>query len=348
MAGGGAGRRVGRSAPACAAPVAALTCAALVAALACAPAAAAGTVSRVGSIALPGVKGQLDHMALDEAGQRLFVAALGNHTVEVVDLRTARRVRSLTGFREPQGLGFLPSPPRLFVACGGDGRVAVLDAESFQPLRDLRLGHDADNVRVDDAARRVIVGFGAGGLAVLDAASGDSVATIALAAHPEAFECEEEGPRIFVNVPESHEVTVVDRDLGRAVGHWPLEGSGANFPMAFDRVGSRLFLGCRRPAELVVLSTATGGRLDSVATEGDVDDLAYDVRSHTLLASCGAGFLDVIDVPIAGGLHVRARIPTESGARTSLLDAARGRLYLAVPAQPGRPAEIRIYELARE
>src|SRR5689334_20757187 len=70
----------------------------------------------VQTIALPGVEGRIDHMAVDLKDERLFVAALGNNTVEVVDLRAGKRVRSIPGFHEPQGVGFAPEFNKLFIA----------------------------------------------------------------------------------------------------------------------------------------------------------------------------------------------------------------------------------------
>ena len=137
----------------------------------------------VQSIALSGVEGRIDHMALNANGQLLFVVALGNNSVEVLDLRSGRRVRSITGFREPQGIGFVASPPRLFVASGGDGSVSMLDADSFRVLRTIPLGDDADNVCVDSAGSRVYVGFGSGGLATLDAATGGCFSRCRTAPH---------------------------------------------------------------------------------------------------------------------------------------------------------------------
>ena len=301
----------------------------------------------VQTIALPGVEGRIDHMASDPVTQRLFVVALGNNTLEVVDLRSGRRVRSLPGFSEPQGVGFVPSPPRLFVANGGDGSVAVLEADSFRVLRRIRLGDDADNVRVDEAARRVYVGFGSGALGVLDAVDGDGLGRVELPAHPESFQLEEGGRRVFVNVPQSGEVTVVDRTRGQVVGHWDLAGAHANFPLAVDPARRRLFVGCRNPAAVLVLSAETGRRLAKVPIDGDADDLFFDGRTRRLYASCGAGFIDILKVPDAGPPETLARVPTAAGARTSLFDAARERLYLAVPHRGTQEAEIRIFEVAR-
>jgi DNA-binding beta-propeller fold protein YncE len=284
---------------------------------------------------------------LDASGQRLFVVALGNNSVEVLDLRTGQRVRSLTGFTEPQGVGFVPSPPRLFVSNGGDGSVWVLDASSFRVLRKLRLSDDADNIRVDASARRVYVGFGSGALGVLDAATGDSLARVELPAHPEAFQLETGGSRVFVNVPESGEVSVVDRRSGEVADHWSLGDAHANFPMALDPAGRRLFIGCRRPAVVLIIDAASGKRLAEVPIDGDTDDLFFDARTRRLYASCGAGFIDIVAVPDSGATWSLGRIPTAVGARTSLFDEAHGRLYLAVPHRGAQAAGVRTFEVAR-
>ena len=308
---------------------------------------AAQVLRQIKTISLPGVQCRIDHMALDANGQRLFLVALGNNTVEVIDLRAGRRIRSLTGFSEPQGVGFVASPPRLFVADVGDGSVSMLDAISLKRLKQIPLADDADNVRVDAAAQRVYVGFGNGGLATLDAATGDVLGRVILPAHPESFQLAGEGPRVFVNVPGSGEVAAIDRTKGVVVAHWPLGDAQANFPMGLDPAGNRLFIGCRRPAEVLVLDATSGKQLGELAIAGDTDDLFFDVHTSRLFASCGAGFLDVIDAPAAGALHEVGRIPTAAGARTSLFDAASRRLFLAVPHRGAQAAEVRIFAVAQ-
>jgi len=304
-------------------------------------------VRQVASIPIPGVEGRIDHMALDESGQRLFVVALGNNTVEVLDLRAGRRARSLSGFREPQGVGYVAVPPRLFVANGEGGSCIMLDGRTLEVLRTIRLGDDADNVRVDSSARHVDVGFGGGALATLDAATGEVLGRSELPAHPEAFDWAPGGSRIFVNVPEADEVVVLDRARGSVVEHWKLRGAHANFPLAIDVAGGRLFLGCRQPAAVVVLDMASGKALATTPIDGDADDLFYDAASRRLLASCGAGLLDVLDVPPGGAPRVLARVSTAPGARTCLFDPVSRRLFLAVPHRGEQPAEVRVYEVAR-
>jgi len=300
----------------------------------------------VQTIALPGVEGRIDHMALDSHGGRLFVAALGSNALMVVDVRAGRRIRSVTGFHEPQGVGFVASPPRVFVSNGGDGRVAVLDADSYRTLRTVQLGDDADNVRVDVSAGRVLVGFGTGGLATLDAATGELLGRIELPGHPEAFQLQSARPRVFVNVPDSNQVDVVDRVRQAVVARWRLD-SQANFPMALDSAGHRVFVGCRKPAQLVVLDSETGRKLATLPIDGDVDDLYFDTRSHWLFASCGSGFVDVIEASSGGSPRLVVQTPTAAGARTSQFDPAMRRLYVAVPHRGARIAELQVFEVAQ-
>lgn len=302
-------------------------------------------VRLVASIPLPGVGGRLDHLALDRARHRLFVAALGNGTVEVLDLRANRRSRTLPGWHEPQGVCFVPSSDRLFVA-DADGRCVLLDGQSLTPLRTVRLSGDADNLRWDEKAGRVLVGFGEGGVVALDARSGDSLAAALLPSHPEAFQLEPRGDRIFVNLPGSREVAVLDRSLHATRERWALPpGEGLNFPMALDTARGRLLVGCRRPGRLLQLDTRSGRTMGSLPLCDDADDLFFDAPGGRLYATCGEGFLDVFALQ-AGQLVHLSRVRTAPGARTGLLVPEEGRLYLAVPHRGTQRAEIRVYDLA--
>jgi DNA-binding beta-propeller fold protein YncE len=243
-------------------------------------------------------------------------------------------------------VGYVETPPRLFVTNGGDGSVSVLDGDSLRLTKIIQLGEDADNVRVDEARSHVCIGYGGGGLATLDAASGELRGRASLPAHPEAFQLESSGTRVFVNVPGSAEVCVIDRAGGVVVAHFGLAGARANFPMALDSSGHRVFVGCRRPAMLVVLDDQTGKKIAEAPIDGDADDVYFDSGTQRLIASCGAGFVDVVQAPAAGALRVMSRVPTAAGARTSLFDRANRHLYVAVPHHGAQAAEIRVFEVA--
>jgi len=299
---------------------------------------------QTGTIPLPGVKGRLDHLAVDTAGGRLFVAALGNNSVEVLDLAARRRVHSITGFSEPQGVLYVPELHRLFVANGGDGRVLVFEGDSFQPAGEVRLMKDADNLRYDPATRHVWVGFGEGGLAEVDAADGRLLGRVHIDAHPESFQLESRGPRIFVNVPNAGHVAVVDRTRREVFARWALPAAGGNFPMALDEETGRLFVGCRRPPEVLVLDIDTGRIVRRFACPGDADDLFYDAARKRLYVSGGDGALAAFQREKEDTFRSLGSLDTASGARTSLWVPELNRLFLAVPREGIREAEVRIYE----
>ena len=183
---------------------------------------AAGPLKRVQVIRLPGVEGRIDHLGVDVPGQRLFVSALGNNTLEVLDLKQGAVAHTVKRLREPQGVAFAPDMGRVFIGNGGGGTCDILDGKTFAPLGRVPDLEDADNVRYDAAARRVYVGYGGGALCVIDAASGKRLGEVRLAGHPESFQLEKSGSRIFVNVPSAGQIAVVDRVKRTVAATWPV------------------------------------------------------------------------------------------------------------------------------
>jgi DNA-binding beta-propeller fold protein YncE len=297
------------------------------------------------TILLPGVTGRFDHFALDIKGHRLFVAALGHNTLEAIDLAAGERLQSITGLGKPTGVLFLPDRNQLFVACGDDAAFKVFDRGSFHPVKNITGLDDADNVRYDAKEGLIYLGYGAGALAVIRAATADKIAEIKLAGHPESFQLEKTGSQIFVNVPDAKHIAVVNRERRAVVTTWPMEEFQANFPMALDEADHRLFVGCRNPARLVVFDTATGKKVADLAISGDIDDLFYDAARRRLYASCGEGFVDVIAQLDMNRYERREQIATAPGARTAYFDPERSEFYLAVPERRAQKAEIRVFEV---
>jgi len=308
------------------------------------PLAGQAPLALVGTIDLPRVEGRIDHLAFDAATQRLFVAALGNNTVEVLDLKSGTHVKSLTGFREPQGIAVVPDAKLVAVANGQGEGVQTLDASDFHPVRTIRLGDDADNVRYEPATKRLFVGFGSGALAAIGAADGKVLGEAKLAGHPESFQLERLGSRAFVNVPTADQIAVVDRSALKVIATWPVTSAKANFPMALDEENHRIFVGCRRPAQVLVYDTTTGKEVASFDIVGDTDDLFYDAARKRVYVSGGEGYIDVFQQQDGNRFARLAHVATAAGARTSLFVPDQNRLYLAVPHRGSQKAEIRIYE----
>ena len=293
-------------------------------------------------IPLGEVRGRIDHLAVDLARDRLFVAELGNNSLGVVDLAAGKPLRRIGELDEPQGVAYDPATDTVYVADGGDGLVHRFKGNELTPLDTIQLGGDADNIRLDPESGRVVIGYGEGALALIDAASGKPTAEIRLPGHPESFQLEHGGPRISVNVPDEHQITVVDRSTGRQVADWGLADAGANFPMAFDEADGRLMAVYREPALLAVFDTHSGAPVTRLSACGDTDDVFLDAKRQRVYLSCGAGFIDVVQKR-NDTYEELARIPTISGARTALFVPEHDRLYLAVRASDGEGAAVWVF-----
>jgi DNA-binding beta-propeller fold protein YncE len=299
------------------------------------------TLALEAKIPLGDVHGRIDHLAVDSPRHRLFVAELGNDSVGVVDLAVGRTVRTLTGLREPQGIGYVSTTDTLYVANAGDGSVRVFRGSDLTSVGQIKLGSDADNVRVSQDGARVFVGYGDGALAIIDPMTQTKLGDIPLKAHPESFRLASSGSRIFVNVPDAHALTVVDAGSKELIANWPTGELKSNFPMVLDDSGHVLAV-FRRPAEIGVFDAQSGKLLSSIDTCGDSDDVFFDPERARLYVVCGEGFVDTYSKD-KDDLRKVSRIATAAGARTGLFVPETDRLYVAARASLGHPAEIWVF-----
>jgi len=320
---------------------------AIVVGLALAAACSAGEapLELAATIPMPGVKGRIDHLAVDAKGRRLFVAALGNDTVEVLDIAANRRLKSLAGFGEPQGLAYLPQANQLYVANGTGNRVDVLDATSFAVVKRIEGLGDADNLRYDAAAGSLIVGYGKGALGMLSAKTGERAGDIPLAGHPESFQLETHGTRVFVNVPTAQHVAVVDRVKRQVVATWSVPMAWANFPMAIDEADARVFVGARIPAMVLVYDSASGKVVARLPIGGDTDDVFFDAARKRVYVVCGEGRVDVFRQETPDQYVSEGSQQTAPRARTGLFVPEQERLYVVAPAQGSSPARVLVYRV---
>lgn len=286
-------------------------------------------------IDLPNVKGRIDHMAIDAARNRLFVAEYANGSVDQVDLATGKVVGRITGLHDPQGIAWLPAQQEIAVA-SGDGKLTFYRGTDRQQVAVIRLGDDADNVRIDPRNGNLVVGFGSGALAVIDPATHRVIRQMTLPGHPEAFELL--GSKIFVNVPDAHKILVGDVDQGRVTATLGTGPRFGNFPMASDAAASRIAVAYRVPGTLAVLDARSGATLFSAPICADADDLY--IRSSQIAVVCGSGAVELVN---ATGQRRSVSVTTARGARTGILDMRGGRLFVAVPARLGPAA---IWELS--
>ena len=296
------------------------------------------------TVALEGVEGRFDHLSADVKGERLFVAALGNNSVEVIDLKAGKRIQTLRGVQKPAGVLYVADTDRLYVASGGDNSLKIFNGASYELLKSLTGLDDADNIRYDAKGGLVYVGYGKGALAIVDPAQATKIGDIAMRGHPESFQLQTQGKFIFVNVPNARQVALIDRARRGQVGGWSMRAFPGNFPMALDESNHRLLVGCHEPPVLVVLNSESGTLIGDVPISGDTDDLFYDASRKRIYISCGQGFVDVIQQRSPDRYEHLEKIPTAAGARTSYFIRELKKFAVAVPHKEAQKAEIRIYE----
>jgi DNA-binding beta-propeller fold protein YncE len=308
----------------------------------------------------------MDHMDIDIKNNRLFVAELGNNSVDVIDLQNnGNRLGTITEMiNEPQGIAYVSEYNKLFVSNGADGKVNVFNATSYKWIDSIKFYNDADNIRYDNVSKLIYVGFGDGGIGIINATDNKLLKEIKLPSHPESFQIEKNedvnnnkssgnklGKRIFVNTPEDNSISIIDLELGIVSLRWSLGDNGHNnFPMALDQSNHRLFVGTRDPPKLIVFDTNSmesgfGKVISKVNISEDSDDIFYDSKNKIIYISSGQGFIDIFKQQDANHYKLYSKIPTEDGARTSLFVPELKRIYLAVPKydKGDSEAEILVY-----
>jgi hypothetical protein len=303
-----------------------------------------------GAVSMDGVKGRFDHFASGQG--RVFISALGNNTVEVINLFGGVVEHTITGIPNPQGVAFSPEAHKLFVA-SAQGKLFIYDGNSFNLITTLDFEGGADNLRYDAATKRVYVGCGddekSGAIAAVDAMTNQRLdEEYKLGGEPESFQLETSGPNIYVNIPDLKQIAVINRQT-KQITRWPLTGLRKNFPMALDEADHRLFVGIREPARLAVFDTTSGRMIAALPSAEDTDDLYFDAEHKRVYVPGGEGFIYVFQMKDPDHYRLLTKIPTALGGRTAGYFGRQKkdthRFFLAVPYRGGQAAEMRIYTI---
>jgi hypothetical protein len=298
-------------------------------------------------IPVPSVAGRLDHFTADVKRKRLFVSALGNNTVEVIDVFSGRVIHSIKGLAQPQGPLYVPGFDKLYVANAEDGKVRVFDGANYTLRKTLDFGADPDNLRYDEPSKTIFVGFGEddGGIAMIDPKTDERIGQVyKTEGHPESFQVEASGGHVFVNVPDAGNIVEsIDRRTG-AVAKWPLKGLRGNYAMALNEADHRLFTISRKTPMLVVFDTESGNEVFRMRAAGECDDVFFDVNRKRIYVIGGEGIISVIQQSDPDHYELIASVPSAIGIRTGYLFAKRDRFYVGVPAKASDPAQVWTYE----
>jgi DNA-binding beta-propeller fold protein YncE len=311
-------------------------------------------LSLVETIPMPNVNGRLDHLYVDVGTKRLFVAGLENGSVEVVDLKAAKWLRTIPGFKKPQGIVFVPHLNKIFVASGDDGMVRVFSGKSYRLMDSIKLDRGANRITYDPRQKLVYVGYGGkdagennGEIAIIGATTGKVVATIQVDAHPAEMLLDISGKKLFALIPMRNEVQVIDTVNRKVIATWPV-GSKSPGDAALDESSQRLLIGTHTPPNMIVMDAHTGREAISLPTVDGMDGVYFDTTRKRGYVSGGRGF-DVGSVVVyqQTGLDQYkniGQVPTKAGAGTSFWSPELNRYYVAAPAHNGEQASILVFQ----
>lgn len=295
------------------------------------------------TIALTGIKGRIDHLDINLENQIVYIATLGNNSLEVVDLKNGKLLHSIKGLDEPQGVVYIPQTKEIMVTNGGNGDCKFFNAQTFENTATIHLSSDADDVRYDSIDQKIYVGYGDGGIAIMDVQKHTKIADVKLPTHPEGFQLDRQLNKLFVNVPGSDQIVVIDLKSLKVTKKWKTEYN-ANFPMAIDVSDHIIFIGYRHPGKLVAINAVSGKTISTAGLITDIDDLYFDGRTKKIYASGGGGAINIY-LFNNSQLTQAANIPTRSGARTSLLVPTLNTFVLAERASGSSTAQLQIFTI---
>ncbi len=298
----------------------------------------------IATIPMPHVTGRIDHLAIDIKRRIIFVAALGNNTIEVVDIKSKKVIHTIKGLHKPQGIKFIPESNTVIVANGDTGECDIFNAETFQKMYSVKLSGDADNVRLDPSDKKIYVGYADGAIAIIDAVSFKLLSEIKLTGHPESFQLDKASKRIFVNVPDSKQIEIINLESNSVKGSWKMTEE-KNYPMALDESNHRVFVGFRQPAKILIIDTETGKTVSSLGISDDVDDVFYNSVSKQIYLSCGRGYIDIIKQENPDTYKAEEKVASRSGARTCLFVPELKLLAVAAPSGDNIDAALLVYQI---
>lgn len=275
----------------------------------------------------PGGEGGWDYVTVDGPNHRLFVTR-STHT-QVVDTGSGKVLADITGQNRSHGVALVPKLNRGFITDGGgSGSIIVFDLKSYSILGRIPTMPDSDGIIYDPSTNLVLAVSGDGNSLMtfhpdIDPKNG-KVNTVALGGAPEFLAADGSG-KAYINLEDKDLVAVVDLKSNKVVNRWPVTPGGHPVGMAIDESGHHLFIGCRKPAKMIVMSTQDG-KVEAALPIGMGNDAARYDHGHAF-ASCGDGTLSVIGSK-GGHFEVEQTVNTAAGARTLGMDDATQQIFL--------------------
>ncbi len=301
-------------------------------------------VSLVQTIPLPDVPGVFNQMAVDPVRGLLIATAVTARSLTVIDLKAGRQLRAIPDNR-PASVILAEDCNELIAGHGHE--IVIYNATNYAAVGRIDLQTAVNEIQYDPVSHRIYAAcqnLDHAGMAIIDAPARKLLGFIKLPPKPMGFVRERHGDCIFVNIPTVKQLAVLDSAKQTVLAVWPLNDMEGNYPIALDESNHRLFVGCRKPAQLAVFDTTNGRLVAKPQICGDVDNIFYDAPRKRLYLSGGEGYLDVVQQSDPDTYALVDRIPTAAGARNCLYSPELDRVFVAIPQRDNPISQIRVFQ----
>jgi YVTN family beta-propeller protein len=277
-----------------------------------------------------GSPGGWDYIAVGP-DQKVYVSH--GTQVNILDAKTGDSVGVIPNTTGVHGIAFDAALGKGFTSNGRLNTVTVFDIATGKVLQQIQAGTNPDAIMYEPDSRKIITCNGRShDLSVIDPQTGQVTATIALDGKPETAVSDGAG-KIYVNIEDKNEITVVDIRSNSVITSWPLKAEGPT-GLAIDAKTGRLFAGCDK--QLVVMDATSGNIVAQLPIGDGCDGVGFDASLGLVFASCGEGKLTVIKEESPSSFKVIDNVPTKRSARTIAVDEKTHTVYLpAADTQPG-------------
>ncbi|MCX5757877.1 MAG: YncE family protein, partial [Candidatus Hydrogenedentes bacterium] len=281
-----------------------------------------------GKIFHVGGEGGWDYLTVDSEHRLLYVPRT-THTM-ILDAATGKTIADIPGQQRNHGVAIVPDAGRGFISDGKDGAVVIFDLKTNAVLGKVTAADDADGIIYDPVSRKILVSCGDANVLVaispdIDPKAGKADVAVPLGGKPEFLAADGKG-KVYVNLEDKDQVAVVDAKTMKVIGKWPTAPGGAPVGMSMDAEKRRLFVGCRNPQKLIVMSADDGKVLADLPIGVGVDATKFD--DGYIFASCRDGSLAVARETSDHTFELVQTVKTRPGARTMGIDSKTHEVFL--------------------
>ena len=296
-----------------------------------------------------GADGGFDYIFADVEGRRLYVPRNSDKgQLMVFNLDTLESAGSIAEVHS----GGATVDPKSHHGFSTTKPLTMWDSSTLKVIKTIDVDGRPDGILFDPFNERVwVLSHQQPYATVIDAKEGSVVGTLDLGGGPEQAVSDGKGT-LYINISDKANVAVVDAKTMTVTAHYDVSSKGVSggSGLAFDAKNHVLFAYYRQPSPIVVILSATDGKIITTLPTGTgVDTVAFNPATMEAISAETGGTMTFIKESSPTSFSVEQTLQTMPGAKTLALDTKTNHIFTmsaefeppapnAQPGPAGRPA----------